>query len=189
MKLLTTTVALAAMMLAGIGMGSANVQAADGEGIVAIPLEGRSLRFTDEDRANAFTTMTHPLTPSAAEKRVAAVTYMDDALALLEMARTHLREGQESPQMQRMALSELMAASGKVTTAYLLLFHDREASRRVAPLAAQIELAERVCLSHPAMAAALIDRNRPALAAIYTGQLATMGGGAGSGALEDLKHR
>jgi hypothetical protein len=39
------------------------------------------------------------------------------------------------------------------------------------------------------MAAALIDRNRPALAAVYTSTLATMGGGAGSGALEELKHR
>jgi hypothetical protein len=188
MKLRKSAVLLAALVVSGLGWGASGVSAADGV-MQPVPLEGHPLTTPDTERANAFTTITHPLTPTAAEKRVAAVTYMDDALALLELAHQHLRESASSPAVRRMALSELMAASGKVSTAQLLLFHDKEAARRVRPLAMQIELAERLCMRDPMMASRLIERDRPALAAVYTSTLATMGGGAGRVPMEPLKHR
>lgn len=189
MKQRMTCLALAAAVVAGLGMSASSARAADDVRLVAIPIEGRPIPITDQDRANAFTTVVNALTPTAADKRVAAVTYMDDALTLLDMARTHLREGQGQPEIQRMAMAELMAASGKVSTAYLLMFHDREASAKIAPLAEQIALAERICYRNPQLASSLIQRDRPRLAAIYTSTLATMGGGAGTVPLEPLKHR
>lgn len=189
MKLRMTCLTLVATVVAALGIGASEVLAADGVRLVAIPIEGRPINITEQDRANAFTTQVNALTPTAADKRVAAVTYMDDALALLDMARTHLREGQGKPEIQRMAMAELMAASGKVSTAYLLMFHDRDASAKIGPLAEQIELAERMCYRNPQMATSLIERDRPKLAAVYTSTLATMGGGAGKAPKEPRKHR
>lgn len=150
------------------------------------PLQGTVLAEEDVARADAYTTLTDPITPTLAEKRVAAVTYIDDALALLDMAHAHLQEAEHDALLRRLALSELMAASGKLTTAQLLLFKDRAAARRLAPVALRVERAERLVARAPLQAASLIARDRPAIANLYRAQLATMGGGAGMAPREDL---
>jgi hypothetical protein len=150
------------------------------------PLEGTVLHEQDVARADAYMTITDPIAPTLAEKRVAAVTYIDDALALLDMAHDHLQDAGADALQRRLAVSELMAASGKLTTAQLLLFKDRAAARRLAPIARRVELAERLVHTAPHQAANLIARDRNAIAGLYRAQLATMGGGAGMAPLEDL---
>lgn len=136
----------------------------------------------DEARARAFQTEVPPLTPTAAEKREAAVAYMNSALALLDMARAHLRDADSSKKARMMAQAELTAASGKATVAYLMMFHDRAATARIKPLAMRLGDAERLAYhNQPLTALALVDRTQPQLATIYQDQLATMGGGAGRG--------
>ena len=149
--------------------------------MVALGAAGPSLAAqTEAARHDALVTVAKPLTYSVQDDRMAAVTYLDDAMTLLQLAAGHLERGDRAT-----ARAELMSASGKLSTAHLLLFKDRAFSRDLAPLSIRAErvyeAAARDGRSARSMAIALRDELRP----LYRAQLARLGGGAGRG-LEDL---
>lgn len=134
----------------------------------------------DAARNDALVTVSKPLTYTVHDDRQAAVTYLDDALTLLNLAVASAEKGERS-----VARAELMSASGKLSTAHLLMFKDRAFSRDLAPLSIR---AERVYEASATdlrqarrMAAELANDLRP----LYRTQVAKLGGGAGRG-LEDL---
>lgn len=131
---------------------------------------------TAPSKLSVFQTHVPPLAVSRQAATRAAAAYMDDALALLDMAQAHLQAGDA-----RRASIELTAASGKLTDAYLFGFHDRGFSSRVQPLTLQASRAAAVAISDPQMALSLVNNVQPAVASIYTSQYASLGGGAGMG--------
>ena len=131
-------------------------------------------------RHDALVTVAKPLTPTIQDDRQAAVTYMDDALSLLQLANKHLTNGQRS-----LARAELMSASGKLSTAHLLLFKDKDFSRAIAPLSIRAEEAYTASAGDMGRTRTLVSRLQQDLRPLYRQQLASMGGGAGR-ALEDL---
>lgn len=139
----------------------------------------RSVIAVDPD---AFDTLQDPLTLTIEEDRLAAVTYMDDALSLLDIAETQLKG--EHVEIGRAAL---VGASGKLTNAYLLNFQDKAFSSRIGPLAMQIDEAIMALAHDPERAVGIISALTPQVASVYQTQVAQMGGGAGAG-LEDLDH-
>jgi hypothetical protein len=131
----------------------------------------------DPVRRDALVSQVPSLTPTPAEKARAAAVYMDDALALLNMADAHLQANDA-----RAARVELVAASGKLTDAYLYGFHDRRLSDRLQPLVMRSEDALTAAVGNDlASARQAVASLQPQLASIYSSQLATMGGGAGRG--------
>lgn len=137
----------------------------------------------DSTRADAFETQAPALTWTLADDRRAAVVFMDDAMTLLALAEEHLLG--QSPGI---ATPELMAASGKLTTAYLLLFRDRAAADALRGLATRVGGAAPLATMNPAEAARLARDTRGQVSMAYRTQLAALGGGAGGGFLEELEH-
>lgn len=135
-------------------------------------------------RADAFVTVAPTFTYTIEVDRQAAVAYMDDALVLMDLAEDSLRAGSVGP-----AKAELIGASGKLTEAQLLLFKDRQFSDRIAPLALRAQEAFDMASENPERAASIIAEVQPQVASLYDTQLATMGGGAGTGMMEDLNYR
>lgn len=131
---------------------------------------------------DAFDTLQDPLTYTMEEDRLAAVTYMDDALSLLDLAETHLKG--DNVEIGRAAL---VGASGKLTNAYLLNFKDKDFSSRISPLAMRVDEALLALEQDPERAIGIISALSPQVASVYQTQIAQMGGGAGAG-LEDLDH-
>jgi hypothetical protein len=144
----------------------------------------------DEIRSDAYTTQVPALTWTLAEDRRAAVTFLDDATTLLELAEVRL--GGDDPAT---ATPDLMAASGKVTSAYLLLFRDRDAAEGLREVATALGGAAPLATMSAGEARALLVRARAQVAAAYRTQLAALGGGAGGGGggggtgyMEELEH-
>lgn len=135
---------------------------------------------SEADRTDALVTVAKPFTPTVQDDRQAAVTYLDDALTLLQMATVHLERGEHVQ-----ARTELMGASGKLTTAHLILFKDKGFSRDLAPISIRAEQAYEMAAKDAdrarKMAASIRDDLRP----VYRAQVARLGGGAGRG-MEDL---
>lgn len=139
-----------------------------------LPVEG------DAQRADAFASEVPALTWTLAEDRRAAVVFLDDAMTLLELAEDRLASG--AP-----AVSELMAASGKITSAYLLLFRDRPGAEALRDLATRVGGAAPLATMAPGEAARLARDVRGLVQMAYRTQLANLGGGAG-GFPEGLEH-
>lgn len=131
---------------------------------------------------DAFDTVQDPLTYSMQDDRIAAVTYLDDAMTLIALAETHLRS-----QHAELGRAALMGASGKLTNAYLINFRDHEFSRDIGPLATNIGEAVNVMDQDPERAVGILSSLLPQVASLYETQVAQMGGGAGM-APEDLDH-
>lgn len=148
--------------------------------MVALGAATPALAASEADRTDALVTVAKPFTPTVQDDRQAAVTYLDDALTLLQMATVHLERGEHAA-----ARNELMGASGKLTTAHLLLFKDKGFSRDLAPISIRAEeayvMAAKDADRARAMAASIRDDLRP----VYRAQVARLGGGAGRG-MEDL---
>ena len=125
---------------------------------------------------DTYETQVPPLTYSEEENRMAAALYMQDALQLLDRAEVQLRNNQ-----QRQAVSALLAASGKLTTAYLELHQDREFSQQIQPLTMSAEQAVQLAERDPQQALALVSAMVPEVASLYQVQVAQLGGGAGTG--------
>lgn len=134
-------------------------------------------------RVDAFSSQTPALTWTLADDRRAAVVYLDDAMTLLELAEEHLQDVRPAT-----ATPALMAASGKLTTAYLLLFRDRPGAAALRELATRIGGAAPLATMAPGEAARLVREIRGQVALAYRTQLAALGGGAGGGFLEELEH-
>jgi hypothetical protein len=141
---------------------------------------------SEEVRSNAFTTLVPSIAPTPAEKRVVAMAYLDGTLVLLDLARAHLQDGETNATLAQLGHAELLAASGKATTAYLELFHDRPAARRLRTLALQLGRAEMLAYTDAKAAVAMIETDRPQIAEVFREELATMGGGAGGVPPQDL---
>ena len=137
----------------------------------------------DAARSDAMTTQVPPFTWSLAEDRRAAVVFLDDAMTLLALADERL--GGLDPAG---ATAELMAASGKVTTAYLLLFRDRDGADALREVATRLGGAAPLATMDVEAARRLIADVRGQVALAYNTQLATLGGGAGGGFMEELEH-
>jgi hypothetical protein len=131
-------------------------------------------------RQDALVTVVRPLTPSVQDDRQAAVTYLDDSLSLLQLAYKHLTNGQRS-----LARAELMSASGKLSTAQLILYKDRAFTRALAPLSVRAEQVYQGANGDLEHTRALVSALQHDLRPLYREQVAHLGGGAGK-ALEDL---
>lgn len=129
---------------------------------------------------DAFDTIQRPLTYTVEDDRIAAVTYLDDAIALLNLVETNIQS--ENMELARAAL---VGASGKLSNAYLLHFTDKQFSQDVGRLAMRADEALTQLERDPQQAAGIIVSMRTTLASAYQAQVAQMGGGAGAG-LEDL---
>ncbi len=152
-------------------------------GLAAPALAQESPIAIDAMRSDAFETQVPALTWTLAEDRRAAVVFMDDAMTLLVIAEERL-EGTNPAA----ATPELMAASGKLTTAYLLLFRDRAGADALREIATRIGGAAPLASMNPAEAARLAREGRGQVAMAYRTQLAALGGGAGGGFMEELEH-
>ena len=131
--------------------------------------------------ADAFITEVPALISNEAEARRAAIVYMDDTLALLDISRAHIDAGNLA-----LARSALMAASGKSSTAMLLNFRDREFSQRIWPLTLQVEEALNAVDISSERALALVDSLRPQMASLAETQLAQLGGGGAGAGFETI---
>lgn len=131
-------------------------------------------------RQDALVTVVRPLTPSLQDDRQAAVTYMDDSLSLLQLAYKHLTNGQRSQ-----ARAELMSASGKLSTAQLILYKDHGFTRAIAPISIRAEQAYQAASGDLEHTRSLVSALQHDLRPLYRDQVAHLGGGAGK-ALEDL---
>lgn len=136
----------------------------------------------DALRVDAFTTEVPALTWTLAEDRRAAVVFLDDAMTLLQLAEERLAGPTPAS-----ATPELMAASGKITSAYLLLFRDRAAAEALRDLATRVGGAAPLATMAPGEAARLARDVRGLTEVAYRIQLANLGGGAG-GFPEGLEH-
>lgn len=116
------------------------------------------------------------LTPTIELDRQASAAYLDDAETLLAVARQRLeREG-----MTRHVARELMSASGKLSTSYLLMYRDPAFANRIRPLADACQTALDSAAAGDTEAARLaLDRLVPQVARAADEQFAQMGGGAG----------
>lgn len=152
--------------------------------MLALPMAPALAHHPAEARRDAMTTQVPALTYSLSADRQAAVTYLDDTLSLLEMAAGHLRDGYRDRGRR-----ELMSASGKLTTAYLLMFKDPAFADRVAPLVERTDAAMARIDGDRLAAAAEADALRKDLRGVYRDQLAQLGGGGAGRTLEDLDHR
>jgi hypothetical protein len=128
---------------------------------------------------DAFITTVPALTYSVQDDRHAAVSYLDDAVGLLDLSRDQLRAGNTAE-----ARIALMGASGKLTTAYLLNFRDHAFSQRIQPLAMRASEDLATLEGDNTMAMATLDSLRGQVASIGQQQLAmlpeaTTGGGGG----------
>lgn len=141
-----------------------------------------AMPVAEATRQDALVTVTKPLTPTIQDDRVAAMTHLDDALSLLQIAHDHLKQGQTT-----LARAEVMGASGKISTAHVLLFKDKRFGRDLAPLTLRVDDVFAAIDRNPGAAASQVDRLRQDLDAVYDAQTAHLGGGAGRG-LEDLDH-
>jgi hypothetical protein len=133
-------------------------------------------------RQDALVTVTKSITTTVQDDRTAAVTYLDDTLSLLSLAQAHLADGHADQ-----GRAELMSASGKLSTAHLLLFKDRDFSRAIAPLSIRAEEAYQASRHDASQARDLAEALASDLRPIYRTQTARLGGGAGS-ALEPLNN-
>lgn len=124
--------------------------------------------------SDAFDTQVPPLTYTVAEDRMAAITYMDDALKLIELGEAAIQTGD---MMQ--ARSALMGASGKLTNAYLLNFRDRQFSQQIQPLTMRIQDAVATMDTNSPTTLSSLSNLRSQVASLAETQLATMGGGGG----------
>lgn len=139
------------------------------------PMQQTSSAMTTAE-ADAFETITPPLTYSEAEDRQAAVTYLDDAIGLIDWANQQLSTGNLLG-----ARAAIYGASGKLTTAYLLNFRDRGFSDTVQPVTLRFETALNNLESDPQAALNELSTIRNQVASAGQSQLAMMGGGAGQG--------
>lgn len=116
------------------------------------------------------------LTPTLAIDRQASAAYLDDAERLLTLGRQRLAREGSSPQATR----DLMAASGKLTTSYLIMFLDPAFAARIEPLAESCRTALDAAAAGDAEAARVaVDRLVPQVARAADTQFAQIGGGAG----------
>lgn len=167
-----------AMALAAV-LGLAAPAAAEvGSASEALPMDVVAERF------DAYTTQVPAFTWTLAEDRRAAVVFLDDATTLLDHAEARLLG--EQPQA---AAVDLMAASGKLTSAYLLLFRDRAGSDALRDAATRLGGGAPLATMDLEGARALIAGVRTQVASVYDTQLAALGGGAGGGFMEELEHR
>lgn len=132
-------------------------------------------------RQDALVTVVRPLTPTVQDDRQAAVTYMDDSLSLLQLAYKHLTNGQRS-----LARAELMSASGKLSTAQLILYKDHRFTRALAPLSIRAEQVYQAASGDTEHTRALVSALQHDLRPLYREQVANLGGGGAGKALEDL---
>ena len=141
------------------------------------------------ERVDAYTTQVPALTWTLAEDRRAAVVFLDDAITLLTLADERLQGDRPAG-----AAPELMAASGKLTSAYLLLFRDRRGAEALRDAATRIGGGAPLATMDVEEARDLVADVRGQVAAAYNTQLAALGGGAGGGFveggafLEELEH-
>lgn len=140
------------------------------------PMQSQTSSTLTIAQADAFDTVTPPLTYTAAEDRRAAVTYLDDSLGMIDWANRQLSTGDVAG-----ARSTIMGASGKLTTAYLLNFHDRDFSTTIMPLTMRFETALNTLETNPQAALNELSTIRNQVASAGQAQLALMGGGAGQG--------
>jgi hypothetical protein len=126
--------------------------------------------------SDAFDTQVPPLTYTVAEDRMAAITYMDDALKLIELGEAAIQTGD---MMQ--ARSALMGASGKLTNAYLLNFRDRQFSQQIQPLTMRIQDAVATMDTNSSTTLSSLSDLRSQVASLGEAQIASMGGGGGGG--------
>ena len=161
--------ALAAVMVAAAG---APALAQADQPVMPMNEQTSSIRSTA--LSDAFETQVPALTFTAAEDRMAAITYMDDALKLIDLGQIALRDGDLNA-----SRSLLMGASGKLTTAYLLNFRDRDFSNQMGPLAMRVETMMDQLDSDSQQAMVGLTNLRNQVASLAETQLATMGGGGG----------
>lgn len=141
------------------------------------PMQQTSSAMTTAE-ADAFETITPPLTYSASEDRQAAVTYLDDAIGLIDWANQQLSTGNMPG-----ARAAIFGASGKLTTAYLLNFRDRQFSDTIQPVTLRFETALQNLESDPQAALNELSTIRNQVASAGQSQLAMMGGGGGGGGM------
>lgn len=141
------------------------------------PMQETSSAMTTAE-ADAFETITPPLTYSASEDRQAAVTYLDDAIGLIDWANQQLSTGNIPG-----ARAAIFGASGKLTTAYLLNFRDRGFSDTIQPVTLRFETAINNLESDPQAALNELSTIRNQVASAGRSQLAMMGGGGGGGGM------
>jgi hypothetical protein len=138
------------------------------------PMQQQQQTSSTVTTSDAFDTQVPPLTYTVAEDRMAAITYMDDALKLIELGEAAIQTGD---MMQ--ARSALMGASGKLTNAYLLNFRDRQFSQQIQPLTMRIQDAVATMDTNSSTTLSSLSDLRSQVASIAETQLATMGGGGG----------
>jgi hypothetical protein len=139
------------------------------------PMQQTSSAMTVTE-ADAFETVTPPLTYSVAEDRQAAVTHLDDAIGLIDWANRQMSTGNLPG-----ARAAIVGASGKLTTAYLLNFRDRDFAASVQPVTLRFETALNTLETDPQAALNELSTIRNQVASAGQAQLALMGGGAGQG--------
>jgi hypothetical protein len=141
------------------------------------PMQQTSSAMTTAE-VDAFETITPPLTYSASEDRQAAVTYLDDAIGLIDWANQQLSTGNMPG-----ARAAIFGASGKLTTAYLLNFRDRGFSDTIQPVTLRFETALQNLETDPQAALNELSTIRNQVASAGQSQLAMMGGGGGGGGM------
>lgn len=158
---------------AAVGLWAAS--AAPGFAQSAMTVPERVQTVLDAHQQDAFYTETPALNTTPQAKRRAAVTYLDDAISLLNMAEAQLRTG-----ATREATLSLMAADGKVSDAFLYTYLDRSFADRLGPMSLGTGMALAALEQHDTqLALAAVSRLRPALASLYDTQLGQLGGGGG----------